>query len=230
VTVLTPKLLARRQSIQESNNSQPTDLFKEIELSVSFKHLTLTVSLPVDYPTYEPPAVTTTKAADGDTIFAWIDEHWSVNSQGILRQLFSFAFSEKLSAVTSASSTTTSSTTTSSHCYVAKFNHLLHGPAHKKEAELASLLKSYSFARGAAIIYGTPGLVVVRDENESEIRAFGDECSRNVGKRCDDVIEIQDSTGAADGFFENGGKVCTRTVDELKSSFGDAVMKVILGI
>ena len=137
-----------------------------------------------------------------------------------------------ITKTTTASTTASTTNDDENRIWIAKFNHLLQGPSHKKEASMVKLLKSYSFSGGMAIIYGTPGLVVVQGGTsvvQQDLVEFVGECKRSIGKTCDDSFDITalSSSSSSSSFFSHSSKVQTKTLEDLKQSF-DGIMDLLL--
>ena len=226
--------------------------------SSSFNGITTTMHLvlPIDYPTESIPDVmdiqlsATTDATSKTTrirkeelmneVYDFLED-FPNRGRCILTELIEFV-QQLLETTTKNNNNTITKTTSTSttnddenRIWIAKFNHLLQGPSHKKEASMVKLLKSYSFSGGMAIVYGTPGLVVVQGGTsvvQQDLVEFVGECKRSIGKTCDDSFDItalssSSSSTSSSSFFSHSSKVETKTLEDLKQSF-DGIMDLLL--
>ena len=114
------------------------------------------------------------------------------------------------------------------HVACCTFHHLLAGKEHQKEKDMVATAKSLGL-RGA-ILYGTPGVVVLEDEsvNTEGVTAFMKECSRRIGKKGEVTLAVQLPLGGEPGGGTGampaaaGGRpgLVSVTMEELKSLLG----------
>ena len=239
--------------INDNNNKTSSSSFNGITTTM---HLVL----PIDYPTESIPDVMdiqlsatdatskTTRIRKEELMNEVYDflEDFPNRGRCILNELIEFVQQLLETTVTTGATknnnnntitkTSTASTTNDdeNRIWIAKFNHLLQGPSHKKEASMVKLLKSYSFSGGMAIVYGTPGLVVVQGGTlvvQQDLVEFVGECKRSIGKTCDDSFDItalsSSSSSSSSSFFSHSSKVETKTLEDLKQSF-DGIMDLLL--
>ena len=70
-------------------------------------------------------------------------------------------------------------------CYVLRYNHLLFGPEHKKEKAMVDVAKKSKLY--GAIVWGTPGIVLLLSSTEQDVKLYATDC-RDIGKRPTDGI------------------------------------------
>jgi len=82
------------------------------------------------------------------------------------------------------------------------YHHLLAGKEHQKEKDMVSAAKSIGLV--GAILYGTPGIVVIEDETGDGVTSFMKE-SRKIGKKGDVTLSVQlplgGEVGSGTGLF-----------------------------
>eukprot|EP00588_Corethron_pennatum_P018111 CAMPEP_0194306994 /NCGR_PEP_ID=MMETSP0171-20130528/3916_1 /TAXON_ID=218684 /ORGANISM="Corethron pennatum, Strain L29A3" /LENGTH=299 /DNA_ID=CAMNT_0039058863 /DNA_START=8 /DNA_END=907 /DNA_ORIENTATION=+ len=76
------------------------------------------------------------------------------------------------------------------------YHHLLAGKEHQKEKDMVSAAKSMGLV--GAILYGTPGIVVIEDETGDGVTSFMKE-SRKIGKKGDVTLSVQLPLGGEAG-------------------------------
>jgi len=121
-------------------------------------------------------------------------------------------------------------------CFVLRFNHLLKGAEHKKEKAMMDAAKKGR--RQGAVLWGTPGVVLLTDCGGADAQEYGQEC-RALGKKPDgpaqflfpaEGLEAAGVGGLAQQ--KRGGRLAELDTAGLRVAAGgdEALLKQVLGI
>jgi hypothetical protein len=121
-----------------------------------------------------------------------------------------------------------------SRIQVLSYHHLLYGSEHKKEKAVVSAAKSLNIK--GFILYGTPGIIVLCENDDAIVRSYLDEC-RSIGKSGNQsvsfVLKNQEEENICREIFTRGlDSIDLTRLREIMLYFGkdEVVVREILGL
>ena len=249
ITCTAPKLRARlRRAV--AHGRRPADIKKRMTLTIDlgamypndYPGVVLAVAMPPDYPGRMPDVACDTNPGIATRVEDYLAPFTS--NPVALGMMMEFLSGERATLMAECllhdeggggAGESKANDPSMARCFVLKYNHLLKGPEHKKEKEMVDAAKKSKLQ--GAILWGTPGIVlVVPPSNEEDARDYASTC-RTIGKRADLTesflpLEGLDRAGVG-GLHQQkrGGKLVELDMAGLRLACGgEELLKEVLGL
>lgn len=254
ITIKTPALFSRLQTLDtlSSITSKVVEVKKQLafDIDCSILHseelsdLILQVQFPLDYPSATACQVRAISASSSSVEYTACSTAIDAYLQAFrgcecIEMLLDWISDHKYSCLKKKNAEEGGSKKNEGRvqCFILKYNHLLSGPEHKKEK--AMLVAAKKSKLQGALLWGTPGIVIVVPPSiEEDAKEYASEC-RTIGKRAEGPNELWlpqsglDEAGMG-GLAQQkrGGKIQELDIAGLRCGCGgdESLLKQVLGV